>query len=832
MLVTDAITQAQALTGQVVAQSVLLRWLSELDGQLAIEFYGAGEWAPYTTDDLQSALAVPYPWDGGVYVHYLEAMTYFSNGEYERYENARAMSEEKLGEFRRYVQRMKTGCGKITVPLAGEGGTGVTVIGGGEQLWTYLSAYGTAVRHGFEGTPEQWLASLVGEKGDQGDPGTALNYKGEYAAGIAYVFNDCVMYENDLYIHIGEESTTGTDPTDTDTWSMIFSASDAADVIAAHVADAEAAATAAATAQASASGSASAAAGSASAASFSAHAASVSASAADTAKAAAAVSASAAAISASAAATAQSAAESAQTAAETAQGKAEDAQSSAENAQAAAETAQGIAEAAQTGAESAQAAAETAQSKAEDAQDAAESAQTAASVSAQAASVSEHQAAARASAAAARASAAAGSADDASFSEHQAAVSAQQAAARASAAAGSASAASFSEQQAAVSAHAAETAQGKAEDAQDAAETAQAIAETAASSAAGSALAAAGSASAAATAQAAAESAQTAAETAQGKAEDAQAAAEAAQTAAEASAASIEQSAEQIDANTARIGYLALREEEDRQILFGSVVEAVEDTYAELASAPIHNSVTIGQSVYPRLDNTRLGLDRIKGRTVVDGDVLVAPVVSGWSVEDTDEQTTTLPLPSTRLDGVGTAQDVLYVREDAENDYTLIERSAMGNVDLSALSWMVITTGSVNKLLLATLSDYYSNQREVRLSCMGAPYMFEGHSSATQLRPIIDTATVGAYLYSTTATTPQDENTIYLVVPISASPTGNFVYPVSSPTETVLAEHLTLADISAIAENGGIVSIVNSNGDVVQPDLVVDTVISRSAQSQ
>ena len=30
----------------------------------------------------------------------------------------------------------------------------------------YISAYGIAVKHGFQGTEEEWLASLKGDKGD------------------------------------------------------------------------------------------------------------------------------------------------------------------------------------------------------------------------------------------------------------------------------------------------------------------------------------------------------------------------------------------------------------------------------------------------------------------------------------------------------------------------------------------------------------------------------------------------------------------------------------------------------------------------------------------
>lgn len=113
MKIAEAIASASELTGQAVSQTAALRWLSELDGQIIFDVYGVNVWNPYTTDDLQKTLVVPYPWDG-VYVHHLEAMTYFSNAEYDRYENARVMCEHVLGEFRRAVQRTKV-CDKPTV---------------------------------------------------------------------------------------------------------------------------------------------------------------------------------------------------------------------------------------------------------------------------------------------------------------------------------------------------------------------------------------------------------------------------------------------------------------------------------------------------------------------------------------------------------------------------------------------------------------------------------------------------------------------------------------------------------------------------------------------
>ena len=108
MKVSEAISNTTALTGQTVATATLVRWLSELDGKLAFETYRAAEWNPYNpTSDQSTELLVPYPWDG-LYVHHLEAMTYYSNGEYDRYENARAMREQALAEFKAYLMRTQS----------------------------------------------------------------------------------------------------------------------------------------------------------------------------------------------------------------------------------------------------------------------------------------------------------------------------------------------------------------------------------------------------------------------------------------------------------------------------------------------------------------------------------------------------------------------------------------------------------------------------------------------------------------------------------------------------------------------------------------------------
>lgn len=105
MTISEAMSNAKALTGSVVDDSTLRRWLSELDGQLAFDFWGVDAWAPYSEDDDDSELLVNFPWDGDVYVHYLEAKTYYSNGEYDRASNAMSMYNNAILEFRKHVNR-------------------------------------------------------------------------------------------------------------------------------------------------------------------------------------------------------------------------------------------------------------------------------------------------------------------------------------------------------------------------------------------------------------------------------------------------------------------------------------------------------------------------------------------------------------------------------------------------------------------------------------------------------------------------------------------------------------------------------------------------------
>ncbi len=90
-----------------------------------------------------------------VYGAYLGAMVDFANGEYQKYENAMQLYNAYLAEFARwFIARYCPADGE----RAPEG--------------AYVSAYGIAVKHGFPGTEEDWLASL---QGGQGAPGPQVS---------------------------------------------------------------------------------------------------------------------------------------------------------------------------------------------------------------------------------------------------------------------------------------------------------------------------------------------------------------------------------------------------------------------------------------------------------------------------------------------------------------------------------------------------------------------------------------------------------------------------------------------------------------------------------
>lgn len=129
--------------------SMLLQFLNEVEGKVQTEvlMIAPDDTVRYGADDMTSEMIVTAPHDKLYYV-YLMAMIDFVNGEYDRYTNSMNLANAHITEWAAWYNRTHRR-------------------GKPEELGIYFSAYGIAVKHGYTGTEEEWLASL---KGDPGEP--------------------------------------------------------------------------------------------------------------------------------------------------------------------------------------------------------------------------------------------------------------------------------------------------------------------------------------------------------------------------------------------------------------------------------------------------------------------------------------------------------------------------------------------------------------------------------------------------------------------------------------------------------------------------------------
>lgn len=104
----------------------------------------------FVFDGSQAVLMVRPPHDK-IYSDYLTAMIDYANGEYDKYQNTMQMFNAHWGEYARWYARNFRPADRPP-----------------SETGAYLSAYAVAVKHGFRGTEEDWLASLHGADGSSG----------------------------------------------------------------------------------------------------------------------------------------------------------------------------------------------------------------------------------------------------------------------------------------------------------------------------------------------------------------------------------------------------------------------------------------------------------------------------------------------------------------------------------------------------------------------------------------------------------------------------------------------------------------------------------------
>lgn len=155
MKLSKIISFCDAIKPNAFGHEAKATWISECEGIIHTEVFllQPEDFEPLPTDGTDVQLSVKPPHDK-LYQYYLCAMIDFANGEYDKYQNTLAMFNRCLNEYCRwYCDNLRPADGQAI------------------RRGYYLTAYGLALSHGYEGTEEQWLESLKGDRGERGEPG-------------------------------------------------------------------------------------------------------------------------------------------------------------------------------------------------------------------------------------------------------------------------------------------------------------------------------------------------------------------------------------------------------------------------------------------------------------------------------------------------------------------------------------------------------------------------------------------------------------------------------------------------------------------------------------
>lgn len=150
MKLKNVIGRVDGMKPNAFSNEVKTGWVNELENMVQTEIFllAPEEMVEYTWEEnAESELLIRAPYSK-LYWIYLSAMIDFTHGEYDKYSQTMQMFNAWLQEYQIWYAR-----------------TFRPADGGAVRMGYYLSAYGLAKLHGFEGTEEDWLESLVGPKG-------------------------------------------------------------------------------------------------------------------------------------------------------------------------------------------------------------------------------------------------------------------------------------------------------------------------------------------------------------------------------------------------------------------------------------------------------------------------------------------------------------------------------------------------------------------------------------------------------------------------------------------------------------------------------------------
>lgn len=105
MTISKAIEMLDELRPNAYDEILKTEWLSQLDGQFALETLKAPEFSGYSyPEDSDRELLIPAPYDG-VYLYYLQAMLDYQNREYGNYANTMSMFNAAMDQYEKYLRR-------------------------------------------------------------------------------------------------------------------------------------------------------------------------------------------------------------------------------------------------------------------------------------------------------------------------------------------------------------------------------------------------------------------------------------------------------------------------------------------------------------------------------------------------------------------------------------------------------------------------------------------------------------------------------------------------------------------------------------------------------
>ena len=149
--VNDVIKYVNDIKPNAFTDDTLTEWLSECEGSIQTEILciASGDVITYSYADNKDTELIVKPPHDKLYGFYLLAMIDFAHGEYKKYENTMQLFNAALSEFAKWFVRTHSKEAKSP-----EG--------------YYMSGYDLAVKHGYSGSEEEWLKTLIGPQGEQG----------------------------------------------------------------------------------------------------------------------------------------------------------------------------------------------------------------------------------------------------------------------------------------------------------------------------------------------------------------------------------------------------------------------------------------------------------------------------------------------------------------------------------------------------------------------------------------------------------------------------------------------------------------------------------------